>query len=164
MLLNGPWQAYLNLSLVSLRFFLIPDTLLRCERWVGGAWTQSYSSLGKLHQKKPDWQFIILVLVRSLDLIHPPESIHHCCLCSHLLFLGLLWRKLRGQAPVLQQGTGAFIWCKCEPKLWRSRGVWCTNSRPLTTIPGVWRHNQSMESCVTWTGVCSPGYRSNPIC
>lgn len=26
----------------------------------------------------------------SLDLIHSRESIHHCCLPSHLVFLGLL--------------------------------------------------------------------------
>lgn len=112
-LLNGPRQAYLNLS-------------LNVSEALSDPWHRffSYSSLGKLHRKKPDWKSIFFSLCPfSLDLIHTLESIPHCCLRSHLVILGLLWFKFRRGALMLQQETGAFIWCKFEPKLWLSRGV-----------------------------------------
>lgn len=103
-LLNGPWQAYLNLS-------------LNVSEALSDPWHRffNYSSLGKLHQKKPDWKSIFFSLCPfSLDLIHMLESIPHCCLRSHLVMLVLLWFKFRRRALILQQETGAFIWCKFE--------------------------------------------------
>lgn len=133
MLLNRAWQAYLNLSLVSPRHFLIHDTASstperrRCHMNTKPRLTRKESG----RTQTGNLLFVAQYPLNSPALIKTPLLPPNLHANSGSLVL-----KIQETCACFRQGTGAFIWCNLSPKRWLSCGAQRTT--PLTFNSNSW--------------------------